>query len=34
MMWEPRYDETIYAQAEAFLTLIQGKRPEFLPKPS
>src|SRR3989338_1148164 len=31
LCWEPRYDETIRAQASAFRELLIGKRPNFTP---
>jgi hypothetical protein len=34
LVWEPRYDETIQKQAEAFLELQKGSKPNFLPQHS
>jgi len=30
-VWEPRYDETIDRQAETFLKLLNGEKPEYIP---
>jgi hypothetical protein len=30
--WEPRYDETILRQAEAYHELLKGERPDFVPQ--
>lgn len=30
--WEPKYDQTIFNQAQSFLELLQGKKPKFIPE--